>query len=654
MVQLVVGFLFNFILVLIPSYVFIRAWRNLPASRKARFWLGVSSVTLGTLWYSLLMSRGILDIQDYSPTIFWTWILVWSVIFSIGLLYLFSLRHFFRSLFSWRILKRCLLTFVLLAALIATFYAEENWRGKRAWENYRREWEANGEKFDLISFAPPLVPDEQNFAMAPVVVSSYAAVMDAAGHPIRPIKTNIVNRLMMELQRTNLYFTTNETIGSWQKAKLTNLKPWQDYYRKTIVTNICYWKSGTNKLDIIHLDTSEFPITIQPQSPAADVLLALSRYDKAIEELRQAGQRPFSRFPLNYQTEYPAEMLLPHLAALKRCGVVLQLRAIAEMQAGQTEQALADVKLMLRLAESIRSEPMLISHLVRMALVNLAIQPVWEGLVEHRWSDAQLKELNQELQKLDFISGLQFSLNGEQAAELKNIEHMRKHRDEISLCLLFAVYPEIFKTLDKMDGYFSNLPMSVNKFLDSLGRWLPNDLIRRTLQSLPPDGWYEQNKVAIAKIFQEKLFQIVSPDKHLISRQVAVESAAFFERNRTMLNLNPQNVLIYMLLPAVTTAAERTAVAQNSVDMANLACALERYRLLHGEYPETLGALMPQFIEKIPPDVVDGQPLHYRRTNDGRFLLYSVGWNGKDDGGVVELNEYGSLRPDLGDWVWKN
>ena len=30
---------------------------------------------------------------------------------------------------------------------------------------------------------------------------------------------------------------------------------------------------------------------------------------------------------------------------------------------------------------------------------------------------------------------------------------------------------------------------------------------------------------------------------------------------------------------------------------------------------------------------MDGQPLRYRRNADGTFLLYSIGENGKDDGG---------------------
>jgi hypothetical protein len=96
------------------------------------------------------------------------------------------------------------------------------------------------------------------------------------------------------------------------------------------------------------------------------------------------------------------------LARLK----VLQLRAIAELQNGQSDKALDDVKLALRLAESVRTEPLLISHLVRIAIVNLTLQPVWEGMAEHQWSDAQLAALNAELAKLDFLADYKLTWTG--------------------------------------------------------------------------------------------------------------------------------------------------------------------------------------------------------------------------------------------------
>jgi len=103
----------------------------------------------------------------------------------------------------------------------------------------------------------------------------------------------------------------------------------------------------------------------------------------------------------------------------------------------------------------------------------------------------------------------------------------------------------------------------------------------------------------------------------------------------------------------VAKSVEKFAAAQGDINLARTACALERYRLAHGEYPPALDALAPQDIEQVPHDVINGQPLHYQRTDDGKFVLYSVGWNETDDGGTVVLNKNGSVNREKGDWVWK-
>lgn len=61
--------------------------------------------------------------------------------------------------------------------------------------------------------------------------------------------------------------------------------------------------------------------------------------------------------------------------------------------------------------------------------------------------------------------------------------------------------------------------------------------------------------------------------------------------------------------------------------------ACERYRIRHGRWPESLQALVPEFLDKVPTDPYDGQPLRYRRLPDGA-IVYSVGPNRKDEGGT--------------------
>jgi hypothetical protein len=84
-----------------------------------------------------------------------------------------------------------------------------------------------------------------------------------------------------------------------------------------------------------------------------------------------------------------------------------------------------------------------------------------------------------------------------------------------------------------------------------------------------------------------------------------------------------------------------------------VAIALERCRIAQGRYPESLDALAPQFINKLPHDVIGGGQLKYRRADNG-FVLYSIGWNEKDDDGTPAGMKNGLLDSGDGDWVWQS
>jgi hypothetical protein len=77
--------------------------------------------------------------------------------------------------------------------------------------------------------------------------------------------------------------------------------------------------------------------------------------------------------------------------------------------------------------------------------------------------------------------------------------------------------------------------------------------------------------------------------------------------------------------------------------------------LQHHELPDTLDALAPQFIAKIPNDLFGGKPLRYKKNADGSYLLYSIGWNMQDDDGVTAHTSGGKPHPNPneGDWVWE-
>jgi hypothetical protein len=516
--------------------------------------------------------------------------------------------------------------FVLLVAL---FYAEEDWRGERAWEIFKSEWEAKGEKFDFKDFIPPPVPDDQNFAMAPIfdttdkllsaewrrqhrnpryIIPHNGLSDDDGENGETEWDTNLVDRLDMTVYgRLDGYYDaeTNAT-GDWAKGTFTDLKLWQAYYRAPARTN-----------EYSGITTNVYPVSPQPQSPAADVLVALSKYDSAIEELRQASQRPYSRFPVAYEQENKREIPLYELS-LKRCSEVLQLCSLAELQSGQNDKALADVKLSLYLVNSLRTEPFSISHLVRAAMFQMTLQPVYEGLAQHKWSDEQLTELDHELVKFDFLADCKLSMRGEMGMRSDITDYLPRH-------------PEQYYS---MDDDIHDLPY-----------W------QRIAWRLIPIGWFYQNRLNYARLVVEYCVPQVSADERTVSPALARRADAIIETYANHCTF--YNFINSRYLPAFRRMAERFGYLQSCVNLSRVAVALERYQLAHGEYPETLDALAPQFIEKIPHDIIGGQPLHYHRRDDGKFLLYSVGWNETDDGGQVVLTKNGLVDREKGDWVWQ-
>jgi len=94
---------------------------------------------------------------------------------------------------------------------------------------------------------------------------------------------------------------------------------------------------------------------------------------------------------------------------------------------------------------------------------------------------------------------------------------------------------------------------------------------------------------------------------------------------------DPINQVIDSLSLSSMRINETRADTENALLLTLL--ALRAYRLEHGAYPATLSALVPGYLKAVPDDpfALSG-PLRYKLAG-AKFVLYSVGSDGKDDGG---------------------
>jgi hypothetical protein len=358
------------------------------------------------------------------------------------------------------------------------------------------------------------------------------------------------------------------------------------------------------------------------------VLAALKDDDAVFAELRGVSQRPRSAYPVHFDLDNPWGIMLPHLLKVKWVCQRLQLKACAELALGKTEDALADVKLMLRMADSVSEEPFLVSFLVRIACVQLATQPVWEGLAEHRWTESQLRELQTHFQRYDFLTDMQRPWNCERAAGTLTADIVRKKGLDVLLVLIGPGQPS---SADR-------------KFANWCGGFIPR-------------GWFYFEQVNCCRLYEQQLegaFDSASkrvwPSRIQANTKALEKEIAAGGFGKTSKAFLRHHVLASLLLPALHKLPMKAAEGQTAADQAALACALERYRLTNGQLPDRLDALAPRFISKLPTDAITGEPYKYHRTEAGQFVLYSVGWDEKNDGGKSGKTLFDDKE---GDWVWQ-
>jgi len=94
-------------------------------------------------------------------------------------------------------------------------------------------------------------------------------------------------------------------------------------------------------------------------------------------------------------------------------------------------------------------------------------------------------------------------------------------------------------------------------------------------------------------------------------------------------------VYVGLMVPMAQSFGESSWRNQALLRCAIVALAVERYRIAHGHWPDSLLSLVPEFLAKVPLDPYDAKPLHYGRLADG-VVIYSIGPDETDNGGKID------------------
>lgn len=152
--------------------------------------------------------------------------------------------------------------------------------------------------------------------------------------------------------------------------------------------------------------------------------------------------------------------------------------------------------------------------------------------------------------------------------------------------------------------------------LNRLGSTFSADETRRLVQELEQ---LDRDRESLNRVFARDL------EFHLTRNGLAMRASYALNRPRMQA----------MLMPARAAAERGDRLNQAELRLLASKLALRAFRLDHPDQPlpSTLDALVPDYLSAVPADPFSKEPLKFKAlANDER--LYSVGPNGRDDGGI--------------------
>ncbi len=345
-----------------------------------------------------------------------------------------------------------------------------------------------------------------------------------------------------------------------------------------------------------------------PEDP--ELLSWLESNRPIFDLLRRATALPGCSFPHDY-AQPRLDWLLPELAGMRESARRLALRVRWLAARGRGAEAFADAAVMASLSRHTRSSsPMLIGYLVSVATDGLANRALEQALAAGGAPDRALADLLA-VESTGFATALVRSLQLEEAFGLATFADLSEDLDG-------AVTREVV-------GF--RLPLQ-DVGLVLFRVFLLDDDVRtyRMLmdrcQSLAPQPWHK--------------------------------SGTQWQDLDQWLDRTPRGLLSRLLVPALASAARRSAMAEANAALARLAIASELYRrkigawpgsvadlgkvTLEGEAPSAAGATSLAVLAGLGVDPFDGQPLRVKAV-DGGLILYSVGPDGKDDEGATDPDD---------------
>jgi len=301
-----------------------------------------------------------------------------------------------------------------------------------------------------------------------------------------------------------------------------------------------------------------------------------------------------------------------------RCAVqLLRLCAMREVAEGKIDAAWCDLLVCHRLARLIAQKPLLVDRVVAGALEQRAFEGDVAFVHSARQSSRRLRQFHRELLELPAMPSMETCFLGERLFRLDFLRNVALG-DPAALNVQGFLHEDHTKLARERLLADSRIDWDVvfrrfNSGLDEVEKtWRESTAFgrRQSLKKLDEAACDAANRVNDPAT----LTRFLSPQtpREDLSRQLAE--------------------ILFDSVGSETYARMEASVSAKA-QLTDFAFALAEYHNDHAVYPHNLAELSPKYLSQVPKDPCSDREYRYQPRENG-YLLYSIGLNGKDDGGA--------------------
>ncbi|HEY7425710.1 MAG TPA: hypothetical protein VH682_15885 [Gemmataceae bacterium] len=350
---------------------------------------------------------------------------------------------------------------------------------------------------------------------------------------------------------------------------------------------------------------------LQPsESLAADDFARLTQelaaVRPALEEARKLVNFPKGRHRIAYKSDMSTPLEDQTLTRL--VSMLLTCDAHYHAQTRSPIAGLISSRAALNAARSLGDEPLGTSQVVRMACIAMGCRAIERTLGQGEQPPVELTATQKLLEDEEVFPDLLISARGQRAVTHDTYDAIESGR--INVISLSTNRPPNWTERLKGRFYRTVVLNEHPTMLALMNRWV-------ALTRLPP---HEQ-------------------------------AAAEQELEQEIRDLPKPASLTRLIFPSVTKLGGASRRKHAILRCTVVALASERYRQATRKWPESLDKLCPQFLKAVPRDPFDGEPLRYRRVEDG-VVIYSVSSDGVDNNGNLDRERPNQPGVDIGCRLW--